>query len=67
MNYHPGVGRLDGESTERDWAAAVLAAMQTSEMNPGARHAVLDDHWIDKNFRRVVGMSLYIIYYMYRI
>lgn len=57
LNFHRGVGRLDGKSTERDWAAAVLAAMQTAEMNPGNRHAVLDDHWIDKNFRRVVGLS----------
>jgi hypothetical protein len=57
LNFQPGVGRLDGESTERDWAAAVLAAMQSAEMNPGARHAMLDDHWIDKNFRRLVGLS----------
>jgi hypothetical protein len=57
LNYHAGVGRTDGKSTERDWAAAVLAALQTGEMNPGARHGALDDHWIDKNFRRVVGLS----------
>jgi hypothetical protein len=58
LNYHHGVGRTDGESTERDWASAVLAALQTSEMNPGSRHAVLDDHWIDKNFQRVLNFSL---------
>jgi hypothetical protein len=58
LNYGRGVGRTDGESTERDWAAAVLAAQQTSEMNPGSRHAALNDHWIDKNFRRLVGLSI---------
>jgi hypothetical protein len=58
FNFHPGVGRTDGESTERDWASAVLAALQTAEMNPGARHAVLDDHWIDKNFQRVLNFRL---------
>jgi hypothetical protein len=57
INYHHGMARTDGESTERDWAAAVLAALQTAEMNPGGRHAALDDHWIDRNFRRVVGLS----------
>jgi hypothetical protein len=57
LNYHRGVGRTDGESTERDWAAAVVAALQTSEMNKGSRHGALDDHWCDKNYQRVVGMS----------
>jgi hypothetical protein len=57
LNYHHGVGRTDGESTERDWAEAVLAALQTSEMNAGARHGALDDHWIEKNFRRGLGLS----------
>jgi hypothetical protein len=57
FNYHKGVGRTDGESTERDWAAAVLAALQTAEMNPGARHQALDDHWIDRDFRRILGLS----------
>jgi hypothetical protein len=57
LNYHQGVGRTDGESTERDWAAVVVAALQTAEMNHGSRHAALDDHWIDKNFRREVGLS----------
>jgi hypothetical protein len=57
LNYHHGVGRTDGESTERDWAAVVLAALQTAEMNPGARHGALDDHWIDKNFCRIANMS----------
>jgi hypothetical protein len=57
LNYHQGVGRTDGESTERDWAAVVVAALQTAEMNHGSRHAALDNHWIDKNFRREVGLS----------
>jgi hypothetical protein len=62
LNYHRGVGRTNGESTERDWAAAVVAALQTAEMNKGSRHDALDDHWIDKNFRREVGLSKSLIY-----
>lgn len=57
LNYHLGVARTDGESTERDWAAVVVTSLQTGEMNPASRHIALDDHWCDKNFRRVVGMS----------
>jgi hypothetical protein len=26
-------------------------------MNAGTRHGTLDDHWIDKNFGRMVGLS----------
>jgi hypothetical protein len=62
LNYHRGVGRTDGESTERDWAAAVVAALQTAEMNPAARHAALDDHWIDRNFTRLIGLSELLIH-----
>jgi hypothetical protein len=57
LNYHPGLGRTDGESVERDWAAIVQAALQTGEMNAGTRHGTLDDHWADKNFCRIIGLS----------
>jgi hypothetical protein len=56
LNYNKHVARTDGESTERDWAELVLAALQTAEMNDGHRHGVLDDHWSDKNFRRLLGL-----------
>lgn len=61
LNFHPGVGRTDGESTERDWAAVVTSGLQTGEMNPASRHLALDDHWCDKNFQRVVGISKWIV------
>jgi hypothetical protein len=61
LNYHPGIGRTDGESTERDWAAVVHAGLQTGEMNPGSRHLALDDHWCDKNYQRMNGLSKYAI------
>jgi hypothetical protein len=57
FNYHPGVGRTDGESVERDWATVVAAALQTGEMNAGTRHGALDNHWIDRNFQRSIGLS----------
>jgi hypothetical protein len=57
LNYAEGVGRTDGKSTERNWASVVLAGLQTAEMNPGSRHAALDDHWIDWNFWCLLGLS----------
>jgi hypothetical protein len=35
----------------------VQAALATGEMNAGARHETLDNHWADKNFSRTVGLS----------
>jgi hypothetical protein len=57
LNYHKGVGRTDGELTKRDWAAVVMAGLQTAEMNAAARQAALDDHWVDRNFQRLVGLG----------
>jgi hypothetical protein len=58
LNYHVGVGRTDGESTERDWAAVVYSGLQTGEMNYASRHLALDNHWCDKNFQCLCGLSL---------
>jgi hypothetical protein len=57
INLFSGMARTDGESTERDWASIVVAALQTGEMNLGSRHEALGDHWADKNFQRLVGLS----------
>jgi hypothetical protein len=59
LNYHPGLGQTDRESIKRDWAAIVQAALQTGEMNAGTRHGTLDDHWADKNFCCIIGLSEY--------
>jgi hypothetical protein len=56
LNFAKGVGRLDGEAPERDWAENNELATQTYEMGPGARHSVLDDHFSHLNFRRLNGL-----------
>jgi hypothetical protein len=53
LNYAPGVGRLDGEGPEREWAATNELGRQTIEMGPGARHGMLNDHINYLNFRRI--------------
>lgn len=53
FNLTPHVGRTDGESVERGWAAANAVANSTKEMGPGSRRDTLDDHFGDYNWRKV--------------
>ncbi|KAJ3503382.1 hypothetical protein NLJ89_g8461 [Agrocybe chaxingu] len=56
FNFIPGVGRTDGESPERGWAAANAVANSTREMGPGLRRDVLDDHFGDYNWRKIMNI-----------
>ncbi len=47
FNYTEGVGRMDGEETERFWAKVIQAAGSTKQMNTGNREEVLNDLMID--------------------
>jgi hypothetical protein len=57
LNYAPGLGRADGEGPERAWALEGELATQTCEMGPGNRHATLDDHQGEGNYRRIIGLG----------
>ncbi|KAI0056201.1 hypothetical protein BV25DRAFT_1921198 [Artomyces pyxidatus] len=61
FNYKLGVGMMDGEAPERNWASLNGAANSTREMGPGARHDTLDDHCGHANWRRVVKMGSSIV------
>ncbi|KDQ25249.1 hypothetical protein PLEOSDRAFT_1045089, partial [Pleurotus ostreatus PC15] len=54
FNLTPHVGRTDGESPERGWAAMNPVASSTKEMGPGSRRDTLDDHFGDYNWRKVI-------------
>ncbi len=56
FNLTPGVGRTDGESPERGWAAMNPVASSTKEMGPGSRRDTLDDHFGDYNWRKVTSL-----------
>ncbi|KAJ8701131.1 hypothetical protein PTI98_002092 [Pleurotus ostreatus] len=55
FNLTPKVGRTDGESPERGWAAMNPVASSTKEMGPGSRRDTLDDHFGDYNWRKVIS------------
>jgi hypothetical protein len=57
FNFTPQVGRTDGESPERGWAAANTIANSTKEMGPGSRRDTLDDHFGDYNWRKVTDLG----------
>ncbi|KAJ8515159.1 hypothetical protein ONZ45_g7382 [Pleurotus djamor] len=56
FNLTPRVGRTDGESPERGWAAMNPIASSTKEMGPGSRRDTLDDHFGDYNWRKVISL-----------
>ncbi|KDQ23596.1 hypothetical protein PLEOSDRAFT_1048381, partial [Pleurotus ostreatus PC15] len=58
FNFTPNVGRTDGESPERGWAAMNPVSSSTKEMGPGSRRDTLDDHFGDYNWRKVISMNL---------
>jgi hypothetical protein len=57
FNFTPRVGRTDGESPERGWAAANAIANSTKEMGPGSRRDTLDDHFGDYNWRKITDLG----------
>lgn len=52
LTYTDGVGRMDGEGTERFWAEENQAAGSTKQMNTGNREESLNDIMTDLSFRK---------------
>ena len=60
FNFHPKVGRTDGEAPERGWADMNGVASSTKEMGPGSRRDTLDDHFGDYNWAKIAQMGSWI-------
>ena len=65
FNFTKGVGRTHGETVEQEWAHINLAALSTREMGPGARHLTLDDSWNWWNWRKILGMGMARLLFLY--
>ncbi|KAK7054021.1 hypothetical protein R3P38DRAFT_2501036 [Favolaschia claudopus] len=52
LTFQPGVGRTDGEGTERVWSVFNGLATATKEMNWGAREDGIDDKVDHHNFQK---------------
>ncbi|KAG1719215.1 hypothetical protein EDB19DRAFT_1648528, partial [Suillus lakei] len=57
FNYSKGVGRTDGEASERGWANINQVATSTKEMGPGSRRDTLDDNFSDWNWKKVTMLG----------
>lgn len=53
MHWLLGVGRTDGEATERVWAIENGAALRSREMGPGHRHDFMNFFRGDNNIQRL--------------
>ncbi|KAJ7827921.1 hypothetical protein B0H13DRAFT_2240976 [Mycena leptocephala] len=53
------VGQTDGEAPERGWSNINPLAMSTREMGPNLRREVLDDHFNDWNWKKILNMGKY--------
>ncbi|KAJ7248075.1 hypothetical protein C8J57DRAFT_1673431 [Mycena rebaudengoi] len=57
FNLTRWVGQTDGEAPERGWANANPLAGSTQEMGPGSRRDVLDDHFNDWNYKKILAFG----------
>ncbi|KAJ7178238.1 hypothetical protein C8R46DRAFT_1346442 [Mycena filopes] len=55
------VGQTDGESPERGWSSINRLATSTREMGPNLRREVLDAHFNDWNWKKILGMGKYLL------
>ncbi|KAJ6522124.1 hypothetical protein DFH09DRAFT_1251026 [Mycena vulgaris] len=53
------VGQTDGEAPERGWANINRLATSTREMAPHLRREVLDDHFNDWNWKKILAMGVF--------
>jgi hypothetical protein len=57
LNNLSGVGRVDGEANERNWAASNKAAGSTIDMGPGARKDTLNGFFSALNWRKTIRLG----------
>ena len=57
FNLMKGVGRTNSKAPERGWANINPAAQSTKEMGPGTRRDMLDDHFGDWNWKKMIKLG----------
>ncbi|KIK71761.1 hypothetical protein PAXRUDRAFT_89519, partial [Paxillus rubicundulus Ve08.2h10] len=56
FNWTKGVSCTDGEAPEQGWANINLITSSTKEMGPGHWHDMIDDHFSDWNWKKVIAL-----------
>lgn len=57
FHLKPGVAHTDGEAPERGWADVNHISAQAKESGPGAFHDLLNDHFGDWNWGKVIDLG----------
>ncbi|KAJ7471708.1 hypothetical protein B0H11DRAFT_2237257 [Mycena galericulata] len=55
------VGQTDGEAPERGWSHINPLATSTREMGPHLRREILDDHFNDWNWKKILNMGTFFL------
>jgi len=58
LNYTKGAGRLCGEGIESGWSQSGSMPIWIRENGPNARRAILDGHWGECNWQKLLGLRL---------
>jgi hypothetical protein len=66
FNYHPGVGIIDGEGSERFWSGMNQIATATKELGPGGRHDLIDVYVDHSNWRKLMKLGILISFFSLR-
>ncbi|KDQ14720.1 hypothetical protein BOTBODRAFT_89523, partial [Botryobasidium botryosum FD-172 SS1] len=61
LYFTPGVGCLDGEAPERNWAILNLVSTSAREMNTAHQHELLEDHMNDINFGHMIALGTFFL------
>ena len=57
LRFRQHMGHTDGENIERGWATFNGLSASTKEMSPGSRQDILDQHFGDWNFQRLLSFG----------
>lgn len=56
INFTKGAARMCGEGIESGWSQSGNLAIWTRENGPNARRAILDSHWGECNWQKLLGL-----------
>ena len=60
INFTKGAGRMCGEGIESGWSQSGSMAIWTRENGPNARRAILDSHWEECNWQKLIGLRTFL-------
>ena len=60
INFTKGAARMCGEGIESGWSQSGSMVIWTRENGPNARRAILDSHWGECNWQKLLGLRTFL-------